>query len=434
MLEKLIFILLSFVLFVVTFFKIIKKNDTNYIIILLMQAIGITICFIEIKFNIFKNIILGIIRYVFSIIIPMFIVIIEANDFNFSEITSVALAYFFRLIGNDKLSKQILVKLVTKYPESYMGHKLLAEYYENEGGMRRAIDEYVTSIDIKKNDYKSYFKIAKLLNELDKKDEAIQMLESLLKTKPDYYDASILLGDLLCSEERFKEAISVYTEALKYTPNDFDLYYNLGIVYTKLSDFQMAKEMYERAATLNHLMYATNYNLGLIILIQKDYDLAESYFQKSLDGEYEAEAYYSLAIIYTYKGEKDKAINFLNKAIELKPKLLEKANNEPCFNNIKQYITVSVKMNNEEEKIYDDEPRNNRSINMINLENDAIKYLEDISKLVEGMKETEAKQKIEQKLDYIINRQKAKKEKVEMELEELKKEKKEKDREERQNN
>jgi len=50
------------------------------------------------------------------------------------------------------------------------------------------------------------------------------------------------------------------------------------------------------------------------------------------------------------------------------------------------------------------------------------------------MKETEAKQKIEQKLDYIINRQKAKKEKVEMELEELKKEKKEKDREERQNN
>ena len=432
MLEKLLFILLSFILFVITFVKIIKKNDTNYIIILVMQAIGITICFIELRFNILKNVILGIIRYIFSIIIPMFIVIIEANDFNFSEITSVALASFFKFIGNDKLSKQILVKLVTKYPESYMGHKLLAEYYENEGGMRRAIDEYVTSIDIKKNDYKSYFKIAKLLNELDKKDEAIQMLENLLKTKPDYYDASILLGDLLCSEERFKEAINVYSEALKYAPNDFDLYYNLGIVYTRLSDFQMAKEMYERAATINHIMYATNYNLGLIILIQKDYDLAERYFQKSLDGEYEAEAYYSLAIIYTYKGEKDKAINFLNKAIELKPKLLEKANVEPCFNGIKQYITVSVKMNDEEKSLTDENKSSNRSAIMINLEKDAIKYLEDISKLVEGMKESEAKQKIEQKLDYIINRQKIKREKEEMELEELKKEKRE--REERQSN
>ena len=433
MLERLIFILLSFFLFIIIFFKIIKKNDTNYIFILLMQAIGIAICFIEIKLSITKNNILVIARYILSIIIPMFIVIIEANDFNFSEIASIILAKFFKLIGNEKISKQILVKLVTKYPESYMGHKLLAEYYENEGGMRRAIDEYVTSIDIKKNDYKSYFKIAKLLNELDKKDEAIQMLENLLKTKPDYYEASILLGDMLCGEERFKEAINVYTEALKYTPNDFDLYYNLGIVYTKLSDFQMAKDMYGRAATLNHIMYATNYNLGLIVLIQKDYDLAERYFQKSLDGEYEAEAYYNLAKVYIYKGEKDKAINFLNKSIEIKPKLLDKANNDPTFNSIKQYITVSVKMN-DEGKAPLEELKYNRSTTLINLEKDAIKYLEDISKLVEGMKETEAKQRIEQKLDYIINREKVKKEKEEIEIEEIKKEKKEKEREERQSN
>ena len=434
MFEKLIFILLAFSLFVIIFLKFIRKNDTNYIIILLLQAIGITIGFIEIKFNISSIIILTIIRYILSVIIPLLIFIIEVKDFNFSELTSIVLAKFFKLIGNDKLSKQILVKLVTKYPESYMGHKLLAEYYENEGGMRRAIDEYVTSIDIKKNDFKSYFKIAKLLNELDKKNEAIQMLENLLKSKPDYYEASILLGDILCSEERFKEAISVYSEALRYTPNDFDLYYNLGIVYTRLSDFQMAKEMYERAATLNHLMYATNYNLGLIILIQKDYDLAERYFLKSLDGEYEADAYYGLAKIYVYKGEKDKAINFLNKAIELKPKLLKKANTDPSFNNIREYITVSVKMDDEEIKPKEDY-NSNRSLTMVKLEEDAIKYLEDVAKLIEGMNDSIAKQKIEQKLDFIINREKIKKEKEEIEYEEIKskKEKAEKEREERQN-
>lgn len=430
MFEKLVFILLAFSLFVIIFFKFIRKNDTNYIIILLLQAIGITIGFIEIRFNILNYTFLKLIRYILSVVIPLFIAIIEANDFNFSEIASILLARFFKLIGNDKLSKQILVKLVTKYPESYMGHKLLAEYYENEGGMRRAIDEYVTSIDIRKDDYKSYFKIAKLLNELDKKDEAIQMLENLLKSKPDHYEASLLLGDILCGEERFKEAISVFSEALKYNPNDFELYYNLGIVYTRLSDFQMAKEMYERAATLNHLMYATKYNLGLIILIQKDYDLAERYFRDALDGEYEAEAYYGLAKIYVYKGEKDKAINFLNKAIELKPKLLKKANSDPAFNSIREYITVSVKMDDEEIKEID-ENKTNRSANMLKLEEESIKYLEDVAKLIEGMNESIAKQKIEQKLDFIINREKNKKE--EIEFEEIK-EKKEKEREERQNN
>lgn len=106
----------------------------------------------------------------------------------------------------------------------------------------------------------------------------------------------------------------------------------------------MAKEMYERAAEINHRMFAVNYNLGLIAFIQKDYDVAEKYFENSLYGELEAMSYYQLAKIYIYKGEKDKAINFLNKAIELNPKLLKIAEKEKTFEKIKKYITVSVKM------------------------------------------------------------------------------------------
>ena len=38
-------------------------------------------------------------------------------------------------------AKSILVKLITKYPNSYLGHQMLGKIYEYEGGMRRAIDE-----------------------------------------------------------------------------------------------------------------------------------------------------------------------------------------------------------------------------------------------------------------------------------------------------
>ena len=336
MLEKLIFSLLACSLFIIIFFKIIRRNDANYIILLVLQAIGITVSFVEIKLGIEENAFWGTIRYVFSIILPLVIIIMELKGFNFSELLSVTAAKFFMMIGDTKTAKTILVKLVTKYPDSYLGHKLLAECYEKEGGMRRAIDEYVTAVDIKKNDYKSYFKIADLLRDLGKKDEAIQMLDHLVKTKPDCYEASCLLGELLCEQERFKEAANVYHEALKYKPADFDLYYNLGIVYTRLSDFQMAKEMYERAAEINHRMYGANYNLGLIAFIQKDYDIAEKYFEESLYGELEAMSYYQLAKIYIYKGEKDKAISFLNKAIELAPLLLKRAAKEKAFEKIKK--------------------------------------------------------------------------------------------------
>ena len=431
MFEQLLFNLLAVSLFIIIFFKIIRKNDGNYIFILVLQTIGIIVSFLEILNKINESILGGTIRYVFSIVIPLLIIFIEIRGINFSEILSVIAAKFFMLIGDTKTAKSILLKLVTKYPESYLGHKLLAECYEKEGGMRRAIDEYVTSVDINKKDYKSYFKIADLLRDLGKKDEAIQMLETLVKTKPDCYEASILLGELLCEQERFKEAANVYNEALRYKPADFDLYYNLGIVYTRLSDFQMAKEMYEKAAAINHRMYGANYNLGLIAFIQRDYDTAEKYFEKSLYGELEAMSYYQLAKIYVYKGEKDKAITFLNKAIELDPKLLQLANKEKTFKKIKEYITVSVKMDDTVKVAKADELEEfeaRRSIILKQQEEIARKYLDDTLKLIEEMSENSSKQKVDEKVDYIFNKEKRKKEKIQedKELEEkIKKKEKE---------
>lgn len=95
--------------------------------------------------------------------------------------------------GNSKKCKEIWLKIVDKYPESGAAHRKLAEIYEKEGGMRKAIDEYVKAVDINKKDYDSYFKISYLLNELGKKEDATTMLENLLNKKPDYINASMLL-------------------------------------------------------------------------------------------------------------------------------------------------------------------------------------------------------------------------------------------------
>ena len=279
MIEMIIFNLLAFSLFIVIFFKIFRRNDANYIFVLLLEAIGIIISFVEIRFKITESFGWFILRYVLAVIIPLFVFIIEYRGINFSELMSVIAAKICVIFGNTKFAKAILQKLVAKYPYSYLGHKMLAEIYEKEGGMRKAIDEYIEAVDLRDNDVKSYFKIAKLLKDLGKEDEAIDMLFRLLKNKPDFYEASILLGELLCKKERFKEAEKIYQEALRYRPYDFDLYYNLGIVYTRLSDFQMAKEMYEKAAEINHRLYAANYNLGQIALMQQDLYTAERYFK-----------------------------------------------------------------------------------------------------------------------------------------------------------
>ena len=93
MLEKLVFNLLACSLFIIIFFKIIRRDDANYIILLVLQAVGITISFIEIRLGIdISNFSVAAIRYIFSIIIPFVIVVMELKGLNFSEILSVLAA------------------------------------------------------------------------------------------------------------------------------------------------------------------------------------------------------------------------------------------------------------------------------------------------------------------------------------------------------
>lgn len=341
--EKIIFNILAFSLFTIMFFKMIQKNDTNYVPILCMQAVGIAINFIEIIFVWQFNIFVKIIIYLLAVIIPILIVILEYRKINFSEMLYLALSKLAMIMGDSKRAKNLLITLVGKYPESYLGHKRLAEIYEKEGGMRKAIDEYVQVIDINKQDYNSYYKISFLLNELGKKDESAQMLETLLRKKPELIEATQLLGDIYCEQERYKEAVNLYNEALKYHPASYDLYYDLGIVYTMLNDFKNAKDCYEKAATINTLLYNSYYNLGEISFIYNDLEEAEKFFMKSIQGkDVEPKAYYKLALICMLKGDKENAVKFLNVAIEIDPTLYQKADTEPIFIPIKAYINFPV--------------------------------------------------------------------------------------------
>lgn len=386
--EKIIFNVLAFSLFVLIFFKMIRKNDSNYVAILCMQAIGIAINFIEIIFKFQLNILMKIMIYLLSVIIPATIIYIEYKHINFSELVYMALSKIALLFRDTKSAKNFLIKLVTKYPESYLGHKLLAEIYEKEGGMRKAIDEYVQVIDLNKKDYQSYYRISYLLNELDKKDEAAQMLESLLKKKPEMYEATNLLGDIYFEQERYKEAINIYNDAMKYHPTNYELYYNMGMVYTMLNDFQNAKICYEKASMINTLLYNSYYNLAQINLIYNDLEEAEKYFMQSvMSKDIEPKAYYNLAKIYMIRGDKENAIKFLNVAIDSDPYFYKIADAEPLFIPIKAFINFPNLEEAEE-----------RKVTLTKREIKAQKHLEETTKLVGKLSHNDQKLKRDTKI------------------------------------
>lgn len=272
---------------------------------------------------------------------------------HFSESINMLKAKVFLFFGNNKVAKDALLAIINKNSNSYIAHKMLAEIYEQEGGMRKSIDEYVQAIDINKQDYDSYYKIADLLTQLDKKDEAAEMLNNLLRKKPEYTKATQLLGEILIDKQMYKEAVSVYTEGLRYNPTSFDFNYNLGIAFTMLNDFQSAKLYYERAAELNSLACNSKYSLAEIAMIYKELEEAEKYFLEVLEeenSELEADAYYELAKISIIKGEKQKAIHYANIAIEVDAKkIVPKIKEEEVFIPIIAKINIPFNLENLDE-------------------------------------------------------------------------------------
>ncbi|HOZ54749.1 MAG TPA: tetratricopeptide repeat protein [Clostridia bacterium] len=342
MLEKIIFFLLAVSLFVVTFGKLIKKNDTSYINFLAIQFMGILLGFLELSFKWNLNIFFKLFLYFISIILPIVIIMLEKKDINIPEGLEILKVKLLILFNKNERAKITLLKIVNKYPKSYMAHKMLAEWYEKDNQISTAIEEYVRAVEVNLKDYNSYFKVAKLLKEIDKIEESETMLKDLLKKKPDFYEATEVLGDIYYDKEMFKEVISIYLDAQKYNPAKYEIYYNLGMAYTRLNDFQRANEYYAKAAEINSLLHNGIFNMGQIAMIMSELEDAEKYFLDSLQGEdVEAGSYFYLAQIAMIKGQKEKALNYINLAIEIDIDLYEKVKEQNLFIPILKQIKIA---------------------------------------------------------------------------------------------
>ena len=329
MIQLIIYIVLVIALFIYTFMKMVKDNNSNYVYILALEFVGIIIDFILILASKVPNIVLLIFMYIISVIIPIAFFVLEKKQIHIDELINI-----YRARNDKEALKNNLLKNIEKYPESFLSHKKLAKYYEENKEFDKAEDEYLISINIKPKDYETYIDLAQVFKENKKEDEAINLLQGLLEEKPDYLNASLLLGSIYYDTEHFKEAILVYNEAIRYNPAQFDLYYSLGMTYTRLNDFQNAKEYYEKAAKINSYNDVLKLNLGQIYLIFREYDEAEKYFFEAIDSEDEkvsANSYLYLAKINLIKNEIEKAVVYANMAIEIDPKIIRKIENDETF-------------------------------------------------------------------------------------------------------
>ncbi|MFQ5722885.1 MAG: tetratricopeptide repeat protein [Terriglobia bacterium] len=111
---------------------------------------------------------------------------------------------------------------------------------------------------------KANFSEAVALNEAGKPEEAVPLLEELVKRDPTQWAFHAQLGLAYAHLNRLEEAAASYEEALGLNPEDAGLHINLGGVYARLGHVEEAKKEFETAAELDPKNAGAAYfNLGL---------------------------------------------------------------------------------------------------------------------------------------------------------------------------
>lgn len=383
--------LISLIIFSIYFaLKPSKYKGKIFSLILIFTLVIMMDSFRIIKIGIAGNII----SLIFTSIIPAVNMIMSLFGINIEEYITIFLVNIYTGTKKQKKAKNLLNSFLKNNPNSYLARRELASIYEAEGGMRKAIEEYVKAIEINRKDYKSLYEVTRLLEDLDKTEEAEELLRHLTEVKTDYIEAYTLLADILAGSNRHKEAANIYEEGIRNNPDSYELTYNLASEYVELRSLDKAEISFRRALELIPNDYISIYHLAQLNYIFGNLEKAEELFKKTLEHpSLEATAYFELAKIAKIKGRNEKAIAYLNNSLSLRSELMARLNEEDIFDDIKEETIVSVNIKENKSDLDILKPRNLKV--MANLEN--------ISNLINSIAYNTKKEKTSDLVDEMIS-------------------------------
>jgi tetratricopeptide (TPR) repeat protein len=168
-------------------------------------------------------------------------------------------------------------------------------------------------------------------------DKAEKYCLDVLRHKPDYLDALLLLGHIYLRQRRFDQAEEYYrryidTQVSYNETCEIDniillhghslpvAYYGLGQAAEQRGDLEQAKRYYRKTVEQSSGFMDTYWRLGRIHLAEHDLTEAERCFLKQLENDRQSlQAIVGLADLYYIQKDYDKADRYYQQALSVKP-------------------------------------------------------------------------------------------------------------------
>jgi tetratricopeptide (TPR) repeat protein len=192
--------------------------------------------------------------------------------------------------------------------------------------------EYKRAFELNSNYILNYEVYSYLLSATGRLDEAIDMAKRGLKVDP----LSVVLrndtGQAYYLARRYDEAVTQYQKLIEIDPSDPSAYSGLGAVYDQQGMYDQAIAAYQKAingsertsiilGSLGHAYAVSGRRVEALKILDELKEMAKQKYVSP----------YDLAVLYTGLGDKDHAIEQLNKAFEERAGWIIYLRVEPLF-------------------------------------------------------------------------------------------------------
>lgn len=217
-------------------------------------------------------------------------------------------------------AEECFTTLIEMEPKGASNHYHLALAQRSRGENIKALKTYEKGISEHPTSSILLYNAGTLMDEMGQKERAVKVLYKSLQGDAYLEDAINYLGVLLGQMERYHESVQVFDKGIVQFNESYQLWYNRGIVLGMARRQEDAVTSFERAYELNREDPVLIYYYTGALLKTRDFSKAIRVCKQGMnDYPDDAELIYGLSKVYSHMGEKDLAVELLNRVVTLDP-------------------------------------------------------------------------------------------------------------------
>ncbi len=225
-----------------------------------------------------------------------------------------------------EVADSALVPMVSKFkvqanksPNNDYWPYCLGVIYEKQNDYSKAI-EFYSKAYIKDGSPITAYRIANCYDDLGNYSAGLKYIEEAIAKDSSDYSFINMKANILDNAGRSKEAIEVMDKYVNLNPEYYFGYYRRGWIKDHSGDIDGAIEDYSMAIALEPQYAYTYLNRGVLYRLKGEKEFARNDFEQVILRDTVPANDNTSHYAYYYLGEKEKAIEFLNKALELNDK------------------------------------------------------------------------------------------------------------------